>query len=83
MHQKIKNILREGLISESKKTEYEYQIRDIGGGDVFYKRKKGKEEWNFIDKEEFEKYSNKKNIVKFKNEKTNKKSADKKHNETK
>jgi hypothetical protein len=79
----IKIMLREGLILESKKTEYEYQIRDIGGADVYYKRKKDKDTWTFIDKEEFEKYSNKKNIVKFKNEKPNKKSADKKHNETK
>jgi 8-oxo-dGTP pyrophosphatase MutT (NUDIX family) len=64
----IKNILRESLISESKKTEYQYQIRDIGGGDVYYKRKKDKEEWDFTDKEEFDKYSTKKNTVKFKPE---------------
>lgn len=83
MDQKIRTILREALISESKKTEYEYQIRDIGGSDVYYKRKKGKDTWTFINKEEFEKHSNKKNTVTFKNEKSNKKSADKKHNETK
>jgi hypothetical protein len=52
-----------GLIGESKKnSDYEYQIRDIGG-DVFYKRKKGSKEWCFIDKIEFYKNSNKKNIV--------------------
>jgi hypothetical protein len=59
----IRDLLVKALISESKKTEYEYQVRDIGGSDVFYKRKKGEKIWDFIDKEEFEKYSNKKNII--------------------
>lgn len=66
MDKKIRTILREKLISESKKMEYEYQIRDIGGADVYYKRKKGEKIWDFTDEYEFEKNGNKKNIVKFK-----------------
>jgi hypothetical protein len=62
----IKYILRESLLAEAKKTEYEYQLRDIGGADVFYKRKKGEKIWNFIEKEEFEKNSTKGNTVKYK-----------------
>jgi len=57
----IKALLREGLLTESK---FEYQVRDIGGADVYYKRKVGSEIWDFIDKEEFDKKSNKENIVK-------------------
>jgi hypothetical protein len=60
----IKTLLREGLLTESK---FEYQVRDIGGSDVYYNRKVGGEIWDFIDKEEFEKKSNKDNIVKNKN----------------
>jgi hypothetical protein len=60
----IKALLREGLLTESK---FEYQVRDIGGADVYYKRKVGSEIWDFIDKEEFDKKSNKENIVKNKN----------------
>lgn len=59
----IKSLLREGLLSESK---FEYQVRDIGGADVYYKRKTGSDIWDFIDKDEFEKKSNKDNIVKSK-----------------
>ena len=65
----IKDILRESLLTEAKKTTYEYQVRDIGGGDVYYKRKKGDKIWDFIEKEEFEKNSNKENIVKYKKNK--------------
>ena len=60
----IKSLLREGLLSESK---FEYQVRDIGGADVYYKRKTGSGIWDFIDKDEFDKKSNKDNIVKNKN----------------
>ena len=59
----IKILLREGLLTESK---FEYQVRDIGGGDVYYKRKVGDDIWDFIDKDEFDKKSNKDNIVKSK-----------------
>ena len=57
----IKILLREGLLTESK---FEYQVRDIGGADVYYKRKVGGDIWYFIDNEEFDKKSNKDNIVK-------------------
>ena len=59
----IKSLLREGLLSESK---FEYQVRDIGGSEVYYKRKVGSDIWDFIDKDEFDKNSNKDNIVKSK-----------------
>jgi hypothetical protein len=64
MKELIKSLLREGLLTESK---FEYQVRDIGGADVYYKRKIGGDIWGFIDKDEFEKKSNKDNIVKNKN----------------
>ena len=51
----IKELLIKGLIAESKKTEYEYEVRDIGGADVYYKRKKGEKLWDFIEKEEYDK----------------------------
>ena len=51
----IKELLIRGLIAESKKTEYEYEVRDIGGTDVYYKRKKGEKLWDFIEKEEYDK----------------------------
>ena len=64
----MKNLIREllvkALISESKKTEYEYQIRDIGGSDVYYKRKKSDKLWDFIEKDEFESNPTKENTVK-------------------
>jgi hypothetical protein len=64
----MKNIIREllikGLISESKKTEYQYQIRNIGGSDVYYKRKQNDKLWDFIEKNEFDKNSTKENIIK-------------------
>ncbi len=57
----IKKLLREGLLIESK---FEYQVRDIGGSDVYYKRKVEDDIWEFIDKDEFDKKSNKDNIIK-------------------
>jgi len=59
----IKYLLREALISES----FQYQIRDIGGSDVFYKKNKSEKLWTFIDKEEYDENANKNNIVKYKN----------------
>lgn len=59
------------LLNESKNDEHQYQIRDIGGSDVYYKKKKKDKYWKFIDKEEFEKKANKDNTVKFKNENAN------------
>lgn len=44
-----------GIVIEAKKnTEYEFQVRDIGGS-VFYKRKKGESIWDFISAEDFAK----------------------------
>ena len=57
----IKTLLREGLLCESK---FEYQVRDIGGVDVYYKRKSGGDIWDFIDKDEFDEKSNNDNIIK-------------------
>lgn len=54
------------LLNEAKKLEYQYQVRDIGGSDVYYKRKKGEKLWTFTDEKDFTKNSNKENIVKYK-----------------
>jgi hypothetical protein len=54
------------LLNEAKKLEYQYQVRDIGGDDVYYKRKKGEKLWTFTDEKDFTKNSNKENIVKYK-----------------
>lgn len=52
-----------GILAESKGgTQYEYQVRNIGG-DVFYKRIKGDEVWSFTDEVDFYKNSNSKNTV--------------------
>jgi hypothetical protein len=63
MKEHIKKLLREGLLIESK---FEYQIRDIDGFYLYYKRKSGNDMWEFIDKDEFDKKSNKDNIIKYK-----------------
>lgn len=60
----MKTIIRRIILEEVKKTEWEYQVRDIGGSDVFYKRKKGEKFWSFIDEKEFEKSSENGKIVK-------------------
>ena len=63
----MKEFIRERLVyllSERKTTEYQYQLRDIGGSDVYYKRKKGDKLWSFTDEVDFFKNSNKKNIIK-------------------
>ena len=59
----IKQLLRENLLCV-KVNKFEYQVRDIGGSYVYYKRKKGDDIWLFVDKKEFDKNSNKNNIVK-------------------
>ncbi len=67
----IKHRLK-SLLNESKNNDYQYQKRDIGGVDVYYKKMKNDKYWVFIDEKEFEKKSNDKNTVKFKeNENTN------------
>jgi hypothetical protein len=65
MKKTIKKLLREVLLNETV-NKFEYQVRDIGGSDVYYKKKKGGDVWSFIDKTEFEKDSNKDNIIKHK-----------------
>jgi hypothetical protein len=42
------------LIRSKIKEEYEFQIRNIGGADVYYKRKVGDVTWLFSSKEEYE-----------------------------
>ena len=37
----MRDLIKKILLEEYKKSEWEYQKRDIGGSDVFYKRKKG------------------------------------------
>ena len=56
------------LLIESKDDGYQYQVRDIGGSDVYYKKKKKDKYWKFIDEKEFNKKANKSNTIKFKNE---------------
>jgi hypothetical protein len=57
-------IIKKILLEEVEKTKWEYQIRDIGGSDVFYKRKKGDKKWSFTDETDYYKNSNKNNRVK-------------------
>ncbi len=52
------------ILNESKKTEYEYQIRNIGG-DIFYKREKGEDTWSFTDETDFYKNSNSENTIEY------------------
>jgi len=59
------SLIKKILLEEVKKTEWEYQVRDIGGSDVFYKRKKGNKKWSFTGEAEFYKNSNKNNTVKW------------------
>ena len=63
MKEHIKKLLREGLLIESK---FEYQVRDIDGCNLYYKRKVGDVIWEFIDNDDFDKNSNKNNIIKYK-----------------
>jgi hypothetical protein len=57
-------IIKKILLEEVEKTKWEYQIRDIGGSDVFYKRKKGDKKWSFTDETDYYKNSNKNNRLK-------------------
>lgn len=49
---------------ETKNDSHEYQIRDIGGSIVYYKRKKGNKIWSFTDEKDFNGNSTKSNIIK-------------------
>lgn len=67
----MKTFIRERLnyfLTESKKIDYEYQLRNIGGSDVYYKRKNGDKIWSFTDNKDFDNNSNDKNVIKYKNE---------------
>ena len=65
----MKSLIKKILLEEVKKTEWEYQLRDIGGSDVYYKRKKGDKIWDFTDEKDFEENSTKSNQVKWKKKK--------------
>ncbi len=60
------NHIKNTLLNESKVIDYQYQVRDIGGNDVYYKKNKNSKYWKFIDKKEFDKKANKKNTIEFK-----------------
>jgi chromosome condensin MukBEF complex kleisin-like MukF subunit len=61
----MKNIIKRIILEEIKKSEFEYQVRDIGGSDVYYRRKSGVDNWDFIDKEIFDKNSKNNKIIKW------------------
>jgi hypothetical protein len=61
----MRYLIKKILLEEVKKTEWEYQIRDIGGSDVFYKRKKGDDRWIFTDELDYYKNSTKTNQIKW------------------
>jgi hypothetical protein len=65
----MKHLIKEILLEEVKKTNWEYQVRNIGGSDIYYKRKKGTKVWDFTDEKDFEKNSTKVNQVKWKEKK--------------
>ena len=65
----MNNIIKRIILEEVKKTEWEYQVRDIGGSDIYYKKKKGDKYWDFTDEEDFEKNSKKGKVVKWKEKK--------------
>jgi len=65
----MKSLIKQILLEEVKKTEWEYQIRNIGGSDVYYKKKKGDKNWDFTDEKDFEKNFTKSNQVKWKEKK--------------
>ena len=52
------------ILNESKKTEYEYQIRNIGGN-IFYKKEKNTDVWTFTDETDFYKNSNSENTIEY------------------
>ena len=60
----MKDLINKILIEETQKEKWEYQIRFIDSP-VFYKRKKGAENWFFINAEEFAENAHKSKIVKW------------------
>ena len=65
----MKSLIKKILLEEVKKTECEYQVREIGGADIYYKKKKGDKYWSFTDEKDFEKNSKKGKVVKWKEKK--------------
>jgi len=41
------------LLNESKKNEYQYQMRIIGGSNVYYRKNKKDKHWDIIDEKDF------------------------------
>lgn len=52
------------ILNESKKPEFEYQIRYVDGP-IFYKRKKGEVTWSFTTDKEFAENAHKSKIIKW------------------
>jgi hypothetical protein len=42
------------LLNESKKDEYQYQMRNIGDSNVYYRKNKKDKHWEIIDEKDFE-----------------------------
>jgi len=66
----IKNRLNV-LLTEGKEEQSQYQMRDIGGVNVYYRKKKKDKHWVFIDEKEFDEKANKENTIKCKDKKVN------------
>lgn len=58
------NIIRSILIEELRKTNWEFQVRNIDGP-LYYKRLVGEKTWSFTDEVDFYKNSTKNNIIKW------------------
>ena len=61
----MKSLIKQILLEEVKKTQWEYQVRDIGGSEVYYKKKKGNKYWSFTDEKDFNINSKKGKIIKW------------------
>ena len=58
----MRDIIRKILLEEV--SQYEYQVRDIGG-DTYYKKRKGDKYWEFTTKNDFDENATDKNTVKW------------------
>ena len=58
----MRDVIRKILLEEV--SQYEYQVRDIGG-DTYYKKQKGDKYWEFTTKDDFDAYATNKNTVKW------------------
>jgi len=58
----VRNIIKKILLEEV--NQYQYQVRDIGG-DTYYRKLKSDKYWEHTTKEDYDTYSNSKNIVKW------------------